>query len=57
MVWGRGPLIGMLQLLKRIRDLNVTLKGDLEFVNTWKFFTDGAFFSTITCPFFGLLKE
>lgn len=31
----------MINLLKRIKQSNVTLKGDLEFVNQWEFFADG----------------
>lgn len=31
----------MQSLLKRIHDLDVELKGDLEFANKWKYFTQG----------------
>lgn len=34
-------LIGMLELVKRIRESGVKFKGDLEFVNNWEYFTDG----------------
>lgn len=33
--------IGMLEMLKHIRESGVELKGDLEFVNDWEYFTDG----------------
>lgn len=32
----------MLQLLKRIKDSNIKLTGDLAFVNDWEYFTKGA---------------
>ncbi len=31
----------MLTLLQRIKDSNITLKGDLEFVNDWQYFSLG----------------
>lgn len=31
----------MLALLERIHDWNVTLTGDLAFVNNWEYFTKG----------------
>ena len=34
-------LPGMLALLQRIQDRNITLTGDLAFVNEWKYFTNG----------------
>jgi hypothetical protein len=33
--------LGMLALLRKIKDSNVTLKGDLEFVNEWVYFSHG----------------
>lgn len=36
-----NELPGMLALLERIRDRNITLTGDLAFVNNWKYFTNG----------------
>ncbi len=31
----------MLDLLRRIKEANTTLRGDLEFVNDWEYFTNG----------------
>ena len=31
----------MFALLQRLEDSNVTLKGDLDFSNQWKYFSDG----------------
>lgn len=36
----------MLALLRRIEDLNITLKGDLDFVNEWDYFSDGTWCSS-----------
>ncbi|KAL8895216.1 MAG: hypothetical protein Q9192_003777 [Flavoplaca navasiana] len=36
-------MVGMLTLLQRIKDSNVTLEGDLEFVNDWQYFSLGGF--------------
>ena len=36
-------MVGMLTLLQRIKDSNITLKGDLEFVNDWQYFSLGGF--------------
>lgn len=33
----------MLTLLQRIKDSNITLKGDLDFVNDWQYFSLGQF--------------
>ncbi|KAK5009627.1 hypothetical protein LTR60_005155 [Cryomyces antarcticus] len=52
--------VRMLELVKRIQDANVTLKGDLEFVNRWNYFTfdPQAHFEqlTTTGPFAGTLE-
>ena len=32
----------MLRLLRRIKDSDIKLKGDLAFVNDWDYFTEGA---------------
>ncbi len=34
---------GMLTLLRRIKDSRIILRGDLEFVNDWKYFSLGTF--------------
>ncbi|KAI9879340.1 MAG: acid phosphatase pho5 [Pleopsidium flavum] len=50
----------MLDLLRRIKDANTTLKGDLEFVNGWEYFTDDPDKHleqlTTTGPFAGTLE-
>jgi hypothetical protein len=33
---------GMLDLLAKIKQSKVVLKGDLEFVNNWEYFTKGS---------------
>lgn len=40
--------IGMLALLQRIKASNVTLKGHLEFVNDWQYFSLGAFTTSLS---------
>lgn len=31
----------MLALLRKIKDSNITLKGDLDFLDEWTYFSDG----------------
>ncbi|TKA55486.1 hypothetical protein B0A49_12081, partial [Cryomyces minteri] len=54
------PGVRMLELVKRIQDANISLKGDLEFVNRWNYFTfdPQAHFEqlTTTGPFAGTLE-
>lgn len=38
----------MLALLQRIKASNVTLKGHLEFVNDWQYFSLGAFTTSLS---------
>ncbi|TKA62163.1 hypothetical protein B0A49_10344 [Cryomyces minteri] len=57
---GVGTEDRMLELVKRIQDANISLKGDLEFVNRWNYFTfdPQAHFEqlTTTGPFAGTLE-
>lgn len=40
----------MLALLQRIKDSNIVLKGDLEFVNDWEYFSLGPYPATLIGP-------
>lgn len=40
----------MIELLERIRDSDVRLKGKLEFVNDWDYFTQGMLIAWLYYP-------